>query len=271
MANIIKYIPVTIAYLMIFTITYGFTNDYTLVKLKEGITIEHTQPIFLIVVFYISLIMTIICHILSMITDPGYVNPNPTDIESIKGNRSLYCIKCVSKRPYRSHHCSQCKRCVQKMDHHCPWIANCIGLRNQKYFFLFLLYCCIGDIIALLCLWPNLLNIDMNVRVKNTPNIFQLTYLMRDQLITIFATLFSLFTSVAIGLLMVIQFINIRDDITSIEMKIYPDGITPWNKTKSDRLRAVLGDNILIWLLPLYQEVDTCTEEDYICLIDDYI
>ena len=51
-----------------------------------------------------------------------------------------YCSKCSKYKPDRCHHCRVCNSCVLRMDHHCPWIANCVGFRNHKYFFLLVLY-----------------------------------------------------------------------------------------------------------------------------------
>ncbi|VEV56331.1 palmitoyltransferase DHHC9, putative [Plasmodium vinckei vinckei] len=86
--------------------------------------------------------------------DPGYVDDtweinaeeNNIQIESRKirnytPNKYTICDKCnYLVRPERSHHCRTCQRCVLKMDHHCPWIGTCVGEKNLKFFFLFLLY-----------------------------------------------------------------------------------------------------------------------------------
>ena len=48
------------------------------------------------------------------------------------------CDYCKSEKPKRCHHCKTCKKCVLLYDHHCDFIDNCIGYRNYKAFFLFL-------------------------------------------------------------------------------------------------------------------------------------
>jgi len=76
--------------------------------------------------------------------DPGFIQPNPD-----MGFLDLYekylpeyvCPYCEVKRPKHSRHCQHCNRCVRKFDHHCPWIHNCVGEKNFKVFFAFIIVC----------------------------------------------------------------------------------------------------------------------------------
>lgn len=73
-------------------------------------------------------------YTLCVLTNPG----------SPKGESIPICSKCKITKPPRAHHCSICNQCILKMDHHCPWINNCLGLKNHRYFLLFLLYLNLG-------------------------------------------------------------------------------------------------------------------------------
>ncbi|THU47642.1 hypothetical protein C4D60_Mb09t17760 [Musa balbisiana] len=101
-----------------------------------------------------SMVLTavvIVNLVLASTRDPGIIPrnqvSNATDIIS-RGRRVSvegvpvkikYCKICKIYRPPRSCHCVVCDNCVDRFDHHCPWIGQCIGLRNSRYYLMFIL------------------------------------------------------------------------------------------------------------------------------------
>ncbi|GBG30055.1 Palmitoyltransferase app [Hondaea fermentalgiana] len=98
-------------------------------------------------------------YALASLTDPG-VLPRCKDVSANDGSLAIsarpprkqhfiahgtvttrsYCEICAIFRPPRAEHCSLCNNCVTRFDHHCAWIGNCVGERNYRYFFGFLVF-----------------------------------------------------------------------------------------------------------------------------------
>ena len=73
-------------------------------------------------------------------------------INSSSNSRSYtlkYCHTCQIFRPPRASHCAQCNNCVDGFDHHCPWLSNCIGIRNYKFFMVYVVVTLITGILTI--------------------------------------------------------------------------------------------------------------------------
>jgi hypothetical protein len=76
------------------------------------------------------------------LTDPGFLKTKAgfDFVEIIEEfEPSSICADCCVLKTPRSRHCNLCSRCVDRFDHHCPWVNNCIGRRNYKYFYSFII------------------------------------------------------------------------------------------------------------------------------------
>ena len=116
-------------------------------------------------------------HLRAMLSDPGAVPkcaaPLARDGERARlaasaasGYRTRakgWCHRCASYKPPRAHHDSVTNRCIVKMDHYCPWTNNAIGVKNHKFFILF-----IGYTFAL-CAYALGLVVTLSIRAGPTP------------------------------------------------------------------------------------------------------
>ncbi|KAG0634061.1 hypothetical protein HOY80DRAFT_1012652 [Tuber brumale] len=104
--------------------------------------------------FAVTFSSCIYFYTLCMVYHPGYipklssVTEQKAVIEELLGlwkfDDNNFCVECMVRMPLRSKHCRKCRRCVAKHDHHCPWVFNCIGVRNHRQFFLYVLSLEIG-------------------------------------------------------------------------------------------------------------------------------
>ena len=75
---------------------------------------------------------------------------------NLRGFWNRKCSICNDLKPARTHHCSVTGRCVFQFNGFCVFINNCVGLENQRFFLLFILYSMIGAgyyLISIISIW----------------------------------------------------------------------------------------------------------------------
>lgn len=86
------------------------------------------------------LAMTFSSYFLTTTADPGiYPRLRSDEKDPLEGNMQLvFCKKCRLRRPPRCSHCYHCDVCVLEHDHHCTVLGGCVGVRNLRWFVLYL-------------------------------------------------------------------------------------------------------------------------------------
>ena len=100
--------------------------------------IHNSQIIINYLGWLLYLIWTIIFYLISL-KNPGYPK---TNLESIRGSKQMsYCDKCElwNKPKSKTYHCNKCDICIEGHKFHCIITGHCIGKKNKKEFYWFII------------------------------------------------------------------------------------------------------------------------------------
>jgi hypothetical protein len=212
-----------------------------------------------VVLFYALLALMLTSYLRCVFTDPG-VAVSAADEDAVAfveaggrgaaltlgaGNRATHCRKCQHLRPARAHHCAICRRCVLKMDHHCPWVANCVGARNYKFFYLFVLY---AQLDCMLALVSTFVMVGNPFRQSKTRMGFAV------QASDVFALILSGAFAFSLLIFVGLHGCLISNGQTTLEMG--PRRNNPYHLGFRRNWRAVFGDSLFWGLLPVLGPCD---------------
>lgn len=155
------------------------------------------------------------------------------------GRLRYFCTKEEKFRPERAHFCSVLDRNVLRMDHYCVWLANCVGYRNHKYFYLALFYSAVASTIG------NAVLVQAFLHPSYLPVVHRVILLPGTLLSSLLLTMlwpYLGFHTFLIGRnLTTIEFLETRDLFL---------GFSKYDEGLYSNIQCVLGDSLPLWLLP---------------------
>ena len=77
-------------------------------------------------------------HSVKEVLDPNVERLSDLQLANPPPPGTKPCSYCRIFVPISSRHCSTCDKCTPNFDHHCRWLNSCIGERNYKLFFVFM-------------------------------------------------------------------------------------------------------------------------------------
>jgi hypothetical protein len=119
-----------IIFFSLFSVFFYFFNKYFIIS---------SNILILVYIERLFYIMWAITFILTSIKNPGYPK---TNLENIRGSKQMsYCDKCeLWYRPKsKTYHCKKCDVCIEGHKYHCLFTGHCIGRKNKKEFYIFIM------------------------------------------------------------------------------------------------------------------------------------
>jgi hypothetical protein len=119
-----------IIFFSLFSVFFYFFNKYFIIS---------SNILILVYIERLFYIIWAITYILTSIKNPGYPK---TNLENIRGSKQMsYCDKCeLWYRPKsKTYHCKKCDVCIEGHKYHCLFTGHCIGRKNKKEFYIFIM------------------------------------------------------------------------------------------------------------------------------------
>ncbi|KAG5474254.1 hypothetical protein LSCM1_03033 [Leishmania martiniquensis] len=153
-----------------FRFKFYFSTDFLVGAIPMGITVVLIVANMALVWHHVGwyeysftlvvLAITFSSYFLTTSSDPGiYPRLRSGEQDPLQDNVQLvFCRECRLRRPPRCAHCYHCKVCVLEHDHHCSILGGCVGVRNLRWFALYLLSCSSSTMIGVVWLIRYLFN-----------------------------------------------------------------------------------------------------------------